>query len=244
MEEHETWVREKNGASIRGMFNSIAHRYDLANHVLSVGVDRYWRTRVRTELQKLFPTEEPSILDVCCGTGDLSLELCKLGQVVAVDFAGDMLRIGKRKTSVGNVGHGIRFFEADCLQLPFKNESFDIATAAFGVRNFEHLSVGLLEMSRVIRPGGAVAILEFSKPHWPAFSTAFRLYFKHILPLLGGLLTGQREPYRYLPASVESFVDPEYMDHVFRGEGINHSTVTSLTGGIARLYIGQKAFKG
>ena len=233
-------VKDKRSGDIRQMFNAIAHRYDLANHVLSIGIDRLWRRRTRRELSRILGVARPRILDVCCGTGDLSRELSLLGPVMGVDFAHDMLIRGHRKIATDPAVQGVHFVEGDGLALPVRDGTFDAVTAAFGVRNFEDLQAGLREMASKLRVDGVLAILEFSKPDWPVFSAAFRLYFKRILPLLGGFITGHRGAYTYLPASVESFIEPGLMMDELRSLGMRDIHAIKLTGGIARLYLARK----
>lgn len=241
MNNLERLVKGKKGEHIRQMFNRIAQRYDLANHFLSFGVDRAWRSRTRAELSILFPSHSPLILDVCCGTGDLSFELSGLGPVIGLDFAHAMLRMGRQKLNhrVGAI-HNIQFLEGDGMTLPFRDESFDIVTAAFGVRNFENLGIGLREMIRVLRPKGVVAILEFSKPRLAGFSALYNLYFNRVLPFLGGMLTGHSEPYRYLPASVQRFSEPGELGRRLSREGLVNPRVIALTFGVASLCLARK----
>ena len=233
-------VKDKRATDIRRMFNAIAPHYDVANHVLSIGIDRLWRRRARRELCRMLAMPRPRILDVCCGTGDLSLELSLLGPVVGLDFARDMLALGRNKIAGGPANRRIDFLEGDGLALPVRDMSFDAATAAFGVRNFENLRTGLQEMARVLRIGGVLAILEFSRPDWPIISAGFGFYFRRILPLLGGLITGHRSAYEYLPASVESFIEPGRMMDELRVLGLKEVVARRLTGGVARLYLARK----
>jgi demethylmenaquinone methyltransferase/2-methoxy-6-polyprenyl-1,4-benzoquinol methylase len=234
----ENLLRHKKSAQIREMFNSIAHRYDLANHVLSAGIDRSWRKRARRELAAMFPGAPLRILDVCCGTGDLSLELAVLGKVVGLDFARHMLKRGQAKVSAFQNGRAVELLEGDSLALPFGSGTFDVVSAAFGVRNFENLHAGLREMARVLRGGGALAILEFSKPSLPGFALIFNLYFFKVLPALGGFLTGHTGPYRYLPASVQGFLDAAQMKKYLCEAGLSRVRAIRLTGGVATLYLG------
>jgi demethylmenaquinone methyltransferase/2-methoxy-6-polyprenyl-1,4-benzoquinol methylase len=186
----------------------------------------------------MFPRIPLRILDVCCGTGDLSLELAVLGKVVGLDFARHMLKIGQAKVAAFQCGQAIELLEGDGLELPFRTRTFDVVAVAFGVRNFENMQTGLREMVRVLRAGGVLAILEFSMPSIPGFALIFDLYFLKILPALGGLLTGQTRPYRYLPASVQDFVDLAQMKENLHEAGLGQVRAIRLTGGVATLYLG------
>ena len=223
------------------MFGSIAHRYDLLNHLLSFGVDFYWRRKVARELRNVLAQPQCKILDLCAGTGDLSLTLKKktTGNVLAADFCHPMLRIARKKFLRANLA--IPAIEADALELPFASKSFDMVTLAFGLRNLLNHKLALFEIRRVLKPGGKVAILEFSQPQGGLFGLIFGLYFRFLLPRLGGLISGVREPYQYLPDSVSRFPSKESLSQTIRECGFTSVTYRNLTGGIAALYFGNRS---
>lgn len=229
---------DKKESRIRGMFAEIAPRYDLLNRLLSMRVDQLWRKRVA----KLVPcTDGGPILDLCTGTGDLALmydrECGGRVPIVAADFCTEMLEIAQRKA--GNTR--IQIVEADAQQLPFTDNSFEIATVGFGLRNVTDPDKGIAEMARVVRSGGRVAILEFSKPrHW-FFGRMYRLYFRFLLPLVGQMFSRSRQSaYRYLPESVLEFPDGEVLADRMRQHGLIDVWYKPFTLGIATLYVGKK----
>ena len=193
------------------MFDSISGRYDLLNRVLSLGIDIQWRRRV---LRHLRPFKPRRILDVATGTGDLAIGLMKLNpdSVVGLDLSPGMLAQADVKVRRKGLGAQIQLMEGDSEQLPFARDHFDAVTVAFGVRNFENLEKGLAEMARVLKSGGQIAILEFSRSRAPLVAPLFKLYFHHILPALGRWVSRDTSAYTYLPASVEAF--PEGMEFV------------------------------
>jgi demethylmenaquinone methyltransferase / 2-methoxy-6-polyprenyl-1,4-benzoquinol methylase len=233
---------DKREARIRGMFAAIAPRYDLLNHLLSLNVDRSWRRRT-TRLVP--PAGDGPILDVCTGTGDLAFAYDRAAggkaPIVASDFCPPMLARGVAKAARRGAGGRIRFVEADAQRLPFPDDSFQITCVAFGLRNVTDPDRGLAEMARVTRPGGRVAVLEFSKPrHW-LFGRAYRLYFRHVLPRVGQWCSRSPDSaYHYLPASVLEF--PDYEDLLRRMEthGLTETRYYPFTFGIATLYVGTK----
>lgn len=223
------------------MFDGIASRYDLLNHVLSANVDKRWR---RALTKKLFATfrhsVEPRILDVACGTGDLSFAL--LGEararVVGIDFSRPMLEIARSKADAQNVD--VPFIEGDALCLPFADHSFTAITIAFGLRNLSSVESGFKELFRVLEPGGRIAVLEFSRPVVPVFRAIFRIYFAKILPTLGGLISGSRTAYEYLPQSVKRFPDQKELAALMTEAGFVEVGFENLTGGIAALHFGTR----
>lgn len=224
------------------MFNNIAPTYDLLNHLLSLNIDRYWRWRTT----RLAPPEGTDpILDLCTGTGDLALAYDKAagGQapIVGADFCHEMLVRAIPKAARRGAGDRIRFVEADAQQLPFLDNTFQIACVAFGLRNVTDTDRGIAEMVRVIRPGGRVVILEFSQPrHW-LFGRAYRFYFRRVLPFVGQTLSRSRDSaYTYLPASVMEFPDGAALAERLRGHGLVDVQWRPFTFGIATLYIGVK----
>lgn len=222
------------------MFAGIAGRYDLLNHLLSGNVDKLWRRRVARSLQSSL-IEGAHVLDVACGTGDLSLVLARAGaaQVVGLDFCRPMLEIARRKAEADT--RVIPFVEGDALRLPFADETFDAATIAFGLRNLAGVSDGLKELRRILRPGGRLAVLEFSSPVVPGFRALFRFYFARVLPRIGGLVSGERGAYEYLPDSVSRFPDQKRLAALMREAGFENVSYRNLTGGIAALHTGTRA---
>ena len=228
---------DKKSASIRSMFADIAPRYDLLNHLLSLNVDRYWRWRTT----RLVPPDlSGPHLDVCTGTGDLALAYHRAGKgklpVVAADFCAPMLVRGNAKAA-----GTIPFLVADTMRLPFPDASFQAVTVAFGLRNVADTLAGLREMARVCRPGGTVAVLEFSTPRlWP-LRPFYLWYFRTILPLIGRWVSRSSDfAYSYLPASVAAFPEREALAAIFAEAGLAGTTWRSLTFGIATLYWGRK----
>lgn len=225
------------------MFAEIAPRYDLLNHFLSLNVDKYWRGRT---LSILSPKAGEPFLDVCTGTGDLALAASrrlKSGtEVIGSDFCGEMLHFARKKQYKQRLeSHRLAFVEADTTSLPFENDRFQTVSVAFGLRNVVDTMQGLREMVRVCRPGGTVAILEFSKPTLPVLKQLYGFYFRRILPGIGNTLArNSKEAYAYLPASVSEFPSGESMADLLREVGLRQVRYIPMTFGVATLYIGQK----
>lgn len=224
---------------VQEMFNGIAPKYDLLNHLLSLGIDKAWRRKAMRELER---GAKDRVLDVACGTGDFSIEALRHGvrQVVGVDISENMLAVAREKARDKGLEEQLEFLYGDSEQLTFPDENFDAVTVAFGVRNFEHLERGLREMCRVLRPGGHVVILEFSTPDRFPMKQLYRFYFKHILPRVGGLVSGDRGAYEYLPASVFAFPQGDRFLDIMRACGFRDVRRRPLTFGIATLYTGEK----
>ena len=241
-----TSLLDKRETRVRRMFNSIAPRYDLLNHLLSLNIDRYWRWRT-TRLVP--PAGDAPILDVCTGTGDLALAYDRAAAgrapVVGADFCHEMLVRAAGKTRRRRALSRIRYVEADAQRLPFPDDHFQIACIAFGLRNVTDTDRGIAEMVRVTRRGGQVAILEFSQPrHW-LFGRLYRFYFRRLLPLVGQMVSRSRDnAYRYLPASVLEFPDGEALADRLRGHALVEVRWYPLTFGIATLYVGTKGVIG
>lgn len=225
-------------AQVRGMFAGIAHRYDFLNHFLSLGTDILWRKRTVRALSRKLPAS-PSLLDLCCGTGDLAMELSRLGPVTGCDFCHPMLVIGREKVD-RMVGATIRLVEGDALSLPFPDSQFDGVTVAFGVRNYADLNRGLAEILRVLRPGGTAAILEFSRPVLPGFRELFLWYFHRVLPHLGRWISGKEGAYHYLPESVGRFPDAPGFARILEQTGFEEVQFRRFTFGVAALHMGRR----
>ena len=236
------------------MFSAVAPRYDFLNHFLSLGRDIAWRRATARALEAVLTRPDSVALDVCCGTGDLALALGRVsrGQVVGVDFCHPMLaraveKAAARRSSgdaqspaVARLGPRVAFLEADALALPFRDGSVDVVTSAFGFRNLASYGRGLEEIRRVLKPGGQVAILEFSRVRWPVFGPIFRFYFRRVLPRLGTLISGVEGPYQYLPDSVSKFPDQERLAAAMREAGFEKVWYRNFSGGVAALHIGQR----
>jgi demethylmenaquinone methyltransferase / 2-methoxy-6-polyprenyl-1,4-benzoquinol methylase len=221
------------------MFGAIAGRYDFLNHFLSANVDRRWRQICVEELGKRVKTVNPRILDVGCGTADLSLAFSRLGPVIGCDFCHPMLQIGAHKIALHNRLPAISLLEADALALPFADASFDIVVSAFVLRNLADIDRGLREMRRVLRPGGLLGILDFGMPRIPLLGSLYRWYFLRILPKIGKLLSGVDGPYGYLPASVQAFPPVEALQEKIERTRFVNAEYRLLTAGIAFLLMGK-----
>ena len=220
---------------VEQMFDNISPRYDFLNHFLSLGIDYSWRIKVRKTIAKFKPVK---VLDVATGTADLAIELIKIKNVnvVGIDISQGMLDFGDVKLIKRGLNDRITLKQADSENLPFEDSAFDAVTVSFGVRNFENLDKGLQEMGRVLKPGGPLVVLEFSKPTNPIFSRLYWFYFKYILPPLGKLFSKDATAYTYLPQSVAAF--PEGEEFVTRAKSAGFSNVTykPLTFGICTMY--------
>jgi demethylmenaquinone methyltransferase/2-methoxy-6-polyprenyl-1,4-benzoquinol methylase len=224
---------------VRSMFDRIAGVYDRMNHVMTVGLDRRWRERA-VERAALEPGGEA--LDVCCGTGDLALELARVvgpsGRVVGCDFSERMLELAREKAAEPAAGRAPVSFEwADALELPYEDSSFDAVTVGFGVRNLSDLGAGVRELTRVLRPGGRLVILEITQPQRPPLSTFFALWFDRVVPLLGSF-AGDNDAYTYLPESVRSFPLPEGLAAIMDEAGLAEIRWLLLAGGIIAIHSG------
>ncbi len=227
-------------SAVREMFSSIAPRYDLLNHVLSMNVDRLWWNRTARAFAGVLNRPNARVLDLCCGTGDMTFALYRhrkqtSGEVVGADFSHAMLVRAQQKS--GN--RKIRWVEADALQLPFGAADFDLVTSAFGFRNLANYNRGLAEIHRVLAPEGEVGILDFGEPKG-LIGQMYRFYFHRVLPAIGTVISGVSGPYKYLPASVQRFPPPEEMLERMRDAGFTEVSWTPYTFGIAGLYRGKK----
>ena len=225
---------------VRRMFASVAHRYDLLNHLLSFNVDRSWRRRTVERVAPVLSTPSARVLDLCCGTGDLvlALETRRGGAVWGCDFCRPMLGIARRKIADG--GKRSSLIEADALRLPVPGGSLDLITVAVGFRNLASYRAGLEEMARVLRPGGVAAILEFSRPPSRLFARLYDFYSRRLLPAIGGALSGSREAYTYLPESVRRFPDAEALAADMRAAGFREVNFERMTAGIVALHLGRR----
>lgn len=231
---------DKSNQRVHKMFSEIAPRYDRMNHLLSMNVDRYWRWKT---VRKLAPNRTDPILDVCTGTGDLAFSFYQNTQgevsVVGSDFCYEMLEVGIKKGSQSN--RDVTFIEADAQNLPFEDDRFQIVSAAFGLRNVADTDQGLREMTRVCKPGGKVAVLEFSIPRHQPIKGMYGWYFKNVLPRIGQWLArNDSSAYDYLPESVGEFPSYEKLTDRMLAAGLSTATFYPLTFGIATLYIGTK----
>ena len=222
--------------TVQQMFNSIAPRYDLLNHVLSANIDRLWWWRTARRFRPVLSNPEAAILDICCGTGDMTMALLKhrpagARPILAADFARGMLSLGVRKFS----GRGALALEADALHLPLKSASLDLIVTAFGFRNLANYEAGLREFHRVLKPGGQLGILDFSEPGG-LMGKAYAVYFRRVLPAIGRMICGKDGPYSYLPASVGNFPPPPQMLALMRSVGYAECAWQPYTFGIAGLY--------
>ena len=224
----------------REMFTSLAPRYDLLDHVLSFNVDRLWWRRTARSFAHILSRPEARALDLCCGTGDMAFALLRRARnsapaILGADFSHAMLQRARRKSA----GTSLRWVEADALRLPFPDGHFDLIVSAFGFRNLANYDAGLGEIMRVLRPGGECGILDFGEPQG-AIGAVYRIYFKHVLPAIGTLISGVKGPYTYLPASVARFPTPHEMLDRMRDAGLREASWTPYTFGIAGLYRGKK----
>ena len=226
--------------AVEQMFSSIAPRYDLLNHVLSMNIDRLWWRRAARTFSSVLSNPHSRVLDLCCGTGDMTSALNRAAgksgaTILGADFSHPMLQHAARKSAAT----ALRWIEADALNLPFADSQFDLITSAFGFRNLADYDAGLREILRVLRPGGQCGILDFGEPGGLT-GKMYKLYFRHVLPKIGTMISGVRGPYAYLPASVERFPAPEEMLQRMRTVGFHEVSWTPYTFGIAGLFRGTK----
>lgn len=226
-------IQKEKPDSVRDLFSSIASRYQLVNHLLSGGLDLYWRSVA----VGLIGTWQPAMaLDVATGSGDLALAIekgCRGARVVGADFCRPMLEVAHRKGLAELV-------EADGMQLPFPDATFDVVTAAFGLRNMASWEKGLCEMARVLKPGGHLLILDFSLPTLPVIRPLYRAYLHHVLPILAGIATGRKDAYEYLGGSIEQFPSGKSMTSLIDSCGFHEAKAYPLTLGTVSIYTGRK----
>ena len=238
----ETIKVDKSGSRVQEMFAQIAPRYDMMNHLLSLGIDILWRKRTVRELRL---DGDLPILDCCTGTGDLALMLAKRVagrvEVIGTDFCAPMLQLAKKKHDASQSGFPVRFLEADTQSLPFSDAAFQAVTVAFGLRNVQDTDVGIRELARVCAAGGQVAVLEFSQPTVPGLKQVYQAYFKHVLPRVGQRLArNQQSAYEYLPNSVLEFPFGQALAERMRAAGLHNIRVMPMTFGVATLYVGER----
>jgi demethylmenaquinone methyltransferase / 2-methoxy-6-polyprenyl-1,4-benzoquinol methylase len=234
---------------VRQMFTEIAPRYDFLNHLLSLQLDRLWRARAAKHLHSILERPDAMVLDLCCGTGDLAFALARVGKVriIGVDFAHTMLVRARAKGSAlppssnQSAAWFMPFFEADVLQLPFASSSFDLVTSAFGFRNLANYEAGLREIQRVLKPGGTIAILEFTEPPEGLLGDFYRWYFCNVLPKVGGLISGDQAAYKYLPKSVARFFRPHELATLLGAVGFHSVDYRIWTLGTVALHTGLRS---
>lgn len=234
--------RAQAAAKVREMFTAIAPRYDVLNHVLSMQVDRFWWWRAARTFRHILQRSDATVLDLCCGTGDMTSALLARAQksratpkIIGADFSHAMLQ----RATIKSLGNALRWMEADALNLPVTGASFDLVTSAFGFRNLADYDAGLREIYRVLKPEGEIGILDFGEPKG-IVGWFYRLYFRYVLPAIGAVISGIEGPYKYLPASVARFPAPEQMLERMRTAGFRDVSWTPYTLGIAGLYRGKR----
>lgn len=225
---------------IKSLFDNIAPDYDKLNHILSLNIDKGWRKKA---VRKIVDNEHPlNVLDVACGTGDFTIEIArkaaKGSRITGIDLSEGMMKVGREKIESAGIEATLEY--GDCEALTYPDNSFDRVSVGFGVRNFEHLSVGLKEMHRVLKPGGKLVILELSVPSNLVIRWCYKLYFLKILPAIGGMVSGNRNAYEYLPASVLHFPAPDKFIPMLKEAGFGEVEHKALTFGICRMYIAIK----
>ncbi|MCX6304935.1 MAG: bifunctional demethylmenaquinone methyltransferase/2-methoxy-6-polyprenyl-1,4-benzoquinol methylase UbiE [Bacteroidetes bacterium] len=224
---------------VRVMFDDISSKYDFLNHFLSFGIDRVWRKKLVSLLGQRKPV---TVLDVATGTGDLAIAIAALKpeKITGIDISAKMLEIGRQKLIEKGLNKLITLQQADAEKIPFSDNSFDAITVAFGVRNYEHLELGLTEMSRVLRPGGVMLILEFSHPESFPMKQLYAIYSRYIIPLTGRLISGNTTAYSYLPESVAAFPSGKNFLDILQKVGLKNTRQLSLSMGIASIYMAEK----
>lgn len=233
-------TEEQKGVQIERMFDSIAHKYDFLNHTLSLGFDKGWR---RKGIAYLRPFSPSRILDIATGTGDLAIYMYKTlhpRHITGADISEGMMDIGRKKVTEAGCADHISFEFQDCTALSYPDHSFDAVTAAFGVRNFENIEKGLVEMYRVLKPGGHLMILELSTPEKFPMKQLYKIYSGAVIPFVGRLFSKEKNAYNYLPASIKVVPQGEEMKNLLSGVGFSDAEVKTFTFGICSLYTGKK----
>ncbi len=226
--------------NIRSLFDNIAPDYDKLNHILSLNIDKGWRKKAVREIADV--QQRLQVLDVACGTGDFTIEIARNvaegSKIIGIDLSEGMMKVGREKIAASGVDALLEY--GDCEALDYPENNFDRISVGFGVRNFEHLGLGLKEMCRVLKPGGKLVILELSVPSNPIIRWCYKLYFLNILPMIGGMVSGNRGAYEYLPASVLNFPAPDKFIPMMREAGFSEVRHRALTLGVCRMYVGIK----
>lgn len=225
---------------IKSLFDNIAPDYDKLNHILSLNIDKGWR---RKAVKEIADSAKPlTVLDVACGTGDFTIEIARKAaegsSIIGIDLSEGMMKVGREKLKAAGIDATLEY--GDCEALTYPGSSFDRVSVGFGVRNFEHLEIGLKEMYRVLKPGGKLVILELSVPSNPVIRWCYKLYFLKILPAIGGWVSGNRGAYKYLPASVLNFPAPDKFIPMLKKAGFGDVRHKAFTLGICRMYVGIK----
>jgi demethylmenaquinone methyltransferase/2-methoxy-6-polyprenyl-1,4-benzoquinol methylase len=232
---------DKSATRIAGMFDAIAGRYDFLNHFLSAGIDRRWRRRA---VQVLGLTGRERVLDLCTGTGDLAIAVMRArpggARVVGVDFAAEMLRVARDKLREAWLADRIALVRGDATRVPTADGSFDAITIGFGIRNVEDVSAACREMIRVLKPGGRLALLEFTVPSTPVISSLYLWYLRHVLPRIGRAVSRHDAAYAYLPASIDAFASPDELVKILRQAGFVDVSTARMTCGSVCLYTGRR----
>ena len=232
-------MNDNNKESVRSLFDTVAARYDLANHLLSLGLDFHWR---KNAVALVVLENSRDLLDFCCGTGDFAFSFAKhapnLKTITACDFSSAMIKIANKKRKPNAAK--IRWLVADCLKTPFEDDSFDIVSCAFGVRNMTDLQAGFSEMHRLLRPGGCACILEFSLPRNPILQKLYLLYLMYLLPLFAGIITAEFTAYKHLARSVKHWSENIDLKKELAAAGFENITVKELSFGIVSVHIAHK----
>ena len=228
-----------NKQDVQNIFNDIAPKYDALNHILSMNIDKIWRKKA---INYIHDCKNIKLLDVACGTGDFSIAAYKKGvrDIKGIDISKNMVDIGNKKIINLGLDESIQLFEGDSEDINFPEEFFDYTTVAFGVRNFEHLEKGLTDMYRILKIGGKIIILEFSMPEKSPFKQLYKFYFRRILPIVGGWISGNKQAYTYLPNSVLQFPQGKDFLAIMNKCGYSNCVQKKLSFGIASIYIGEK----
>lgn len=225
---------------IQSLFDNIAQDYDKLNHILSLNIDKGWRRKAVREI--IDRPEKFRVLDVACGTGDFTIEIAKKAvegsSITGIDLSEGMMAVGREKIAAAGMDAVLEY--GDCEALKYADGTFDRVSAGFGVRNFEHLDIGLKEMCRVLKSGGKLVVLELSVPSAPFIRWCYKLYFLNILPAIGGFVSGNKGAYRYLPASVLNFPAPDKFIKMMYDAGFREVRHKAFTFGICRMYVGIK----
>lgn len=243
--QHDAVVPFKDSAEskkkqVEKMFDNIAFRYDFLNHFLSAGIDVGWRKKAIRQLRSLAPK---TILDVATGTGDMAILACKLlnaEKITGIDISDGMLEIGKKKIENLGLQNRIELLKGDSETIKFTNNSFDAVTVAFGVRNFQDLELGLNEIKRVLKPGGKLIVLEFTKPKLPVIKNFYNLYLNIIAPRIGGMISKNKDAYQYLNESVQKFPEGKDFVQILNKLGYKNASCKTLSLGISSIYCGEK----